>query len=60
MIIDKNKIPKHWQVKKLGEILKVSSGKGLKVNSLEGGKYPVYGVMELMVIIQNICLLSPN
>lgn len=38
-----NNIPKHWQVKKLGEILKVSSGKGLKVNLLQGGNFPVYG-----------------
>ena len=36
-------IPKHWQVKKLGEVLKVSSGKGLKVNLLQGGDFPVYG-----------------
>ncbi len=36
-------IPKHWQVKKLGEVLKVSSGKGLKINLLRGGNYPVYG-----------------
>ncbi|MFM2291286.1 MAG: hypothetical protein RIS29_1099 [Bacteroidota bacterium] len=38
-----NKIPKHWQVKKLGEVLKVSSGKGLKINLLQGGNFPVYG-----------------
>ncbi len=36
-------IPKHWQIKRLGEILKVSSGKGLKINLLQGGNYPVYG-----------------
>jgi len=40
--IEKN-IPKHWQIKKLGEILKVSSGKGIKVNLLQGGDFPVYG-----------------
>jgi type I restriction enzyme S subunit len=39
----KNNIPEHWQVKKLGEILKVSSGKGIKVNLLKGGDFPVYG-----------------
>ena len=34
---------KDWKVKKLGEILKVSSGKGLKVNQLKGGIHAVYG-----------------
>ncbi len=38
-----NNIPKHWQIIKLGKVLKVSSGKGLKVNSLQGGNHAVYG-----------------
>ena len=38
-----NNLPNQWQVKRLGEILKVSSGKGLKINSLQGGNHPVYG-----------------
>ena len=38
-----NNLPKDWKVKKLGEILKVSSGKGLKVNQLKGGIHAVYG-----------------
>lgn len=36
-------LPKDWKWVKLGEVLSVSSGKGIKVNSLQGGKYPVYG-----------------
>ena len=34
---------KNWKWVKLGEVLSVSSGKGIKVNSLQGGKYAVYG-----------------
>ena len=34
--------PKDWNWVKLGDVLKVSSGKGLKVNELNGGEYPVY------------------
>jgi type I restriction enzyme, S subunit len=40
---ENNNIPNHWQIKKLGEVFKVSSGKGLKVNNLQGGNFPVYG-----------------
>lgn len=36
-------IPNGWKIIKLGKILKVSSGKGLKVNSLQGGNHAVYG-----------------
>lgn len=36
-------LPDGWRWVRLGEILKVSSGKGLKVNHLQGGEYPVYG-----------------
>jgi len=36
-------LPKGWKWVKLGEVLTVSSGKGIKVNSLQGGKYSVYG-----------------
>jgi len=38
-----NIIPKNWKIKKLGDVLKVSSGKGLKINLLQGGDFPVYG-----------------
>jgi type I restriction enzyme, S subunit len=38
-----NRLPKDWKWVKLGEILTVSSGKGIKINSLQGGKYSVYG-----------------
>ncbi len=40
---EEKKIPKDWKWVKLGEVLTVSSGKGIKVNSLLGGKYSVYG-----------------
>src|SRR5882757_3813438 len=36
-------LPSRWKKIKLGDVLKVSSGKGLKVNLLKGGSYPVYG-----------------
>lgn len=36
-------LPKDWKWVKLGEVLSVSSGKGIKVNALQGGKYAVYG-----------------
>ncbi len=36
-------IPKGWKWVKLGEILTVSSGKGIRVNSLQGGNHSVYG-----------------
>jgi len=43
-VIDKsNNLPKDWKWVKLGDVLSVSSGKGIKVNSLQGGKYAVYG-----------------
>jgi type I restriction enzyme S subunit len=36
-------LPEGWTKVKLGDLLTVSSGKGIKVNELQGGKYPVYG-----------------
>ena len=36
-------LPNGWTKEKLGDLLSVSSGKGIKVNELKGGKYPVYG-----------------
>lgn len=43
LIKEDNQLPKDWKLVKLGEVLSVSSGKGIKVNSLQGGKYAVYG-----------------
>ena len=37
------KLPKGWEQKGLGQIFKVSSGKGIKINQLKGGEYCVYG-----------------
>lgn len=36
-------LPKGWEQKLLREIFKVSSGKGIKINQLNGGDHPVYG-----------------
>lgn len=36
-------LPEGWRRVLLGNVLKVSSGKGLKVNQLTGGEFPVYG-----------------
>ncbi len=43
MIAEEKILPKDWKWVKLGDILSVSSGKGIKVNSLQGGNYSVYG-----------------
>ncbi len=42
-ILSKGQLPKDWKRVKLGNVLSVSSGKGLKVNGLKGGEYSVYG-----------------
>ncbi len=36
-------LPDGWEEKGLGQIFKVSSGKGIKINQLKGGEYCVYG-----------------
>ncbi|WP_113675288.1 restriction endonuclease subunit S [Vallitalea guaymasensis] len=36
-------IPVEWEVKKLGDVIKVSSGSGLSQKNMIKGKYPVYG-----------------
>ncbi|MDN3676285.1 restriction endonuclease subunit S [Flavobacterium paronense] len=38
-----SELPKSWVIKTLGEIFKVSSGRGIKINQLKGGNYSVYG-----------------
>ncbi|AFL84875.1 restriction endonuclease S subunit [Belliella baltica DSM 15883] len=37
------KLPNNWRKIRLGKILKVSSGKGLTSNQMDGGKFFVYG-----------------
>lgn len=37
------KLPFGWETKKLGEIFLVSSGKGLKIDNFQAGRFPVYG-----------------
>jgi type I restriction enzyme S subunit len=36
-------LPENWRRLRLGEILKVTSGKGLTSSQMDGGKFPVYG-----------------
>ena len=36
-------LPDGWELKNLGEVFKVSSGRGIKINQLKGGDYCVYG-----------------
>lgn len=36
-------IPKEWEVKRLGEVISVSSGEGLTQNNINPGIHPVYG-----------------
>ena len=38
-----NNIPKHWQVKKLGEVCEIKSGKNQSKVINPNGKYPIYG-----------------
>jgi len=40
---DKNTIPKHWQIKKLGAICGIVYGKGLPVKQLKPSGFPVFG-----------------
>ena len=41
--VKEGELPKGWETKTLGEVFKVSSGKGIKINELKGGEYAVYG-----------------
>jgi type I restriction enzyme S subunit len=41
--LERGQLPDGWKWVKLGEVIKVSSGKGIKINELQGGNYPVYG-----------------
>lgn len=42
-MIDKNSIPKHWLIKKLGEVCEIKSGKNQSKVKNPSGKYPIYG-----------------
>ncbi|MCX6351383.1 MAG: restriction endonuclease subunit S [Bacteroidetes bacterium] len=47
-MIEQNKIPKHWQVKKLGEVCEIKNGKNQKLVVNANGKYPIYGSAGVM------------
>jgi len=38
-----NNIPKHWQIKKLGDVCRIVYGKGLPIKELKKTGYPVFG-----------------
>jgi restriction endonuclease S subunit len=38
-----DKLPKHWQLKKLGEVCGIVYGKGLPVKELKPSGFPVFG-----------------
>lgn len=40
---NKNNIPKHWQVKKLGEVCEIKNGKNQSKVINSNGKYPIFG-----------------
>jgi len=40
---EENKLPKHWKVKKLGELCGIVYGKGLPVKQLKPTGFPVFG-----------------
>ncbi len=39
----KNGVPEGWEVKKLGDVIELAYGKGLKADERTGGDIPVYG-----------------
>jgi type I restriction enzyme S subunit len=41
--MSKNKLPKNWQIKTLGDICEIKSGKNQKKVINTNGKYPIYG-----------------
>jgi len=41
-------IPKHWQLKKLGEVCDIRNGKNQKAVVNPNGKYPIYGSAGIM------------
>ncbi|MCF8255842.1 MAG: restriction endonuclease subunit S [Bacteroidia bacterium] len=43
-----NNIPKHWEVKKLGEVCEIKNGKNQKSVVNPNGKYPIYGSAGIM------------
>lgn len=42
-MIEKKKLPKDWQIKTLGEVCEIKSGKNQKNVVNPNGKYPIYG-----------------
>jgi len=47
-MIEINNIPKHWQLKKLGEVCDIRNGKNQKAVVNPNGKYPIYGSAGIM------------
>jgi len=45
---ENNNIPKHWQLKKLGEVCDIRNGKNQKAVVNPNGKYPIYGSAGIM------------
>ena len=45
---ESNNIPKHWQLKKLGEVCNIRNGKNQKAVVNPNGKYPIYGSAGIM------------
>ena len=43
MKLEEKKLPKGWEVKKLGEVCEIVYGKGLPVKELKSSGYPVFG-----------------
>jgi type I restriction enzyme S subunit len=43
-----NNIPKHWQIKKLGDVAEIKNGKNQKAVVNPNGKYPIYGSAGIM------------
>src|SRR5690242_16655067 len=41
-------IPKHWEVKKLGEVCEIKNGKNQRQAINPNGKYPIYGSAGVM------------
>ncbi len=51
--INKNKLPTHWQIKKLEKVCEIKNGKNQKAVANPNGKYPIYGSAGIMGYADN-------
>ena len=54
------RIPKGWEISKLGEVLELKYGKALKKEDRSGGDYPVYGSSGIVGMHDTILVKGPG